>query len=293
VRSEDTDGFDLGIECDGATYHGAATARDRDRLRAAVLRGLGWQLHRVWSTDFWLDAAGEIERIEQALAAAKLAAARVVEPVAAPSPPAPVPTPPPAEATSPAPAVPLDDPDGPRPYGPATLPPVGTPEAFQAASALRPLREQCAAVLAAESPIVFDRLARTVATAWDLTRLTDRVRERIRLALPPGALVDGDVVWADAAAQRAFRGFRVPEGAAGEAAQRSADELPPGEIENAMVWLLRQHHALATDDLAREAARCFGITRLGAVVKEVMAAVVEQLVAGERAERDGDVVRLP
>lgn len=43
----------LGIECDGATYHSQATARDRDRLRQSILEGLGWRLHRIWSTDWW------------------------------------------------------------------------------------------------------------------------------------------------------------------------------------------------------------------------------------------------
>lgn len=42
-----------GVECDGATYHGLPVARDRDRLRQAVLTGLGWKLLRVWSTDWW------------------------------------------------------------------------------------------------------------------------------------------------------------------------------------------------------------------------------------------------
>ena len=43
----------LGIECDGANYHRSKTARDRDKLRESILRGLGWNLHRVWSTDWW------------------------------------------------------------------------------------------------------------------------------------------------------------------------------------------------------------------------------------------------
>ncbi len=47
--------FLLGIECDGATYHSAPTARDRDRLRQLVLEGLGWNIHRVWSTDWWFN----------------------------------------------------------------------------------------------------------------------------------------------------------------------------------------------------------------------------------------------
>lgn len=56
-----------GVECDGATYHRAATARDRDKLREAVLRGLGWEILRVWSTDWWLDAPGALEKLERRL----------------------------------------------------------------------------------------------------------------------------------------------------------------------------------------------------------------------------------
>jgi len=53
----------LGIECDGATYHRAATARDRDKLRQLILEGLGWKLHRIWSTDWWHDANKEMDKL--------------------------------------------------------------------------------------------------------------------------------------------------------------------------------------------------------------------------------------
>jgi DNA replication protein DnaC/very-short-patch-repair endonuclease len=39
----------LGVECDGAMYHSAATARDRDKIRASILGELGWKLLRIWS----------------------------------------------------------------------------------------------------------------------------------------------------------------------------------------------------------------------------------------------------
>ena len=61
----------LGVECDGATYHSAATARDRDRLRQAVLEGLGWRLVRVWSTDWVRDRAGQVNRVLAALEEAR------------------------------------------------------------------------------------------------------------------------------------------------------------------------------------------------------------------------------
>lgn len=47
--------FLIGVECDGATYHSAATARDRDKVRSSILESLGWKLARVWSTDWWID----------------------------------------------------------------------------------------------------------------------------------------------------------------------------------------------------------------------------------------------
>jgi very-short-patch-repair endonuclease len=52
----------LAIECDGASYHSSATARDRDRLRQAHLQKLGWQFHRVWSTDWFYRRDEEIGR---------------------------------------------------------------------------------------------------------------------------------------------------------------------------------------------------------------------------------------
>lgn len=46
-------GYILGVECDGATYHSSKSARDRDRLRQEILEGLGWKIHRIWSTDWF------------------------------------------------------------------------------------------------------------------------------------------------------------------------------------------------------------------------------------------------
>jgi very-short-patch-repair endonuclease/signal recognition particle GTPase len=55
--------FICGIECDGVSYHSSETARDRDRLRQQVLEGRGWEIHRVWSTDWFKDRSGQIERL--------------------------------------------------------------------------------------------------------------------------------------------------------------------------------------------------------------------------------------
>jgi len=58
----------MGIECDGAAYHSAKSARDRDRLRQSVLEQLGWRIRRIWSVDWFRNARLQIEPLLQELA---------------------------------------------------------------------------------------------------------------------------------------------------------------------------------------------------------------------------------
>ncbi|MBE7450444.1 MAG: hypothetical protein HS111_16565 [Kofleriaceae bacterium] len=72
---DDPGRYVLGIETDGPSYARARTARDRDRLRTAVMANLGWRLYRIWSLDWWDDPEKEAQRVHNAVIAA-IAAAR-------------------------------------------------------------------------------------------------------------------------------------------------------------------------------------------------------------------------
>ena len=64
VRDPDKPGkFLMGIECDGATYHSARSARDRDHLRQEILESLGWKIRRIWSTDWFKHPQAQIQPI--------------------------------------------------------------------------------------------------------------------------------------------------------------------------------------------------------------------------------------
>ncbi|WP_299612488.1 DUF3320 domain-containing protein [uncultured Tateyamaria sp.] len=58
-----------GVECDGAAYHSSPTARDRDRMRQAVLEGLGWKIERIWSTEWFSHRRDVLERLDADLKA--------------------------------------------------------------------------------------------------------------------------------------------------------------------------------------------------------------------------------
>jgi len=73
----------LAIEADGATYHSTETARDRDRIRQNHLERLGWQFHRIWSTEWFRNKEREIELVisafEEAVVSRKIT--QVIEPL--------------------------------------------------------------------------------------------------------------------------------------------------------------------------------------------------------------------
>ena len=104
----------LAIEADGASYHSAPTARDRDRLRQQVLENLGWRFHRIWSTEWFRDPEGQadlaLEAWRKAVDLANEADAGVAVASAAP--------PPSLED----PVSPVEPDRGPRPAVPAGLP---------------------------------------------------------------------------------------------------------------------------------------------------------------------------
>jgi very-short-patch-repair endonuclease len=56
-------GYILGIECDGKAYHSEWSARARDVWRQRILERRGWKIHRVWSTNWWLDRDFEIKKL--------------------------------------------------------------------------------------------------------------------------------------------------------------------------------------------------------------------------------------
>lgn len=72
VKNPDNPGeYLLAIECDGATYHSAKSSRDRDRLRQQILESLGWNIHRIWSTDWFKNSQEQIQILLEKLKSIK------------------------------------------------------------------------------------------------------------------------------------------------------------------------------------------------------------------------------
>ena len=57
----------LGIECDGTTYMSSLTARDRDRIRQNVLQSKGWNIYRIWSTNWFINKEKELNNLQKVI----------------------------------------------------------------------------------------------------------------------------------------------------------------------------------------------------------------------------------
>ncbi len=191
VRHADKPGsYVLAVECDGATYHSALWARERDRLRQDVLEQLGWRFHRIWSTDWFYNRKAEIERLRSALTAARDAAEAgiVIE-----------------GANKTRPAATADVPLDPTPF---QLPEVIERQmpAYQRAHfpvktwqephevAISTLADLAKRIVAAEGPIHVDEVARRLAACFGKEKAGSRILGVARSALVRAQSSDSDML---------------------------------------------------------------------------------------------------
>ncbi|MFC7557115.1 DUF3320 domain-containing protein [Pseudoroseomonas wenyumeiae] len=239
--------FLAGIECDGATYHRAATARDRDRLRQVVLEGLGWRIVRIWSTDWWTNASREVDRLhallEAALAEARSSRSRKAEELQQRDP---VPQ---AQAADPAvlAAIEAVEPqeletgsDNTAVVGQSEVKADG--ELFYEEDYLPQLAELVAHEIASHGPIRDDRLAQRIARAHGFQKTGRRILERVLAVVPADCARTeeevGTFIWPRHAQPALWDHFR---GAAADQALDPAD-LPIEELRVLAASLKAQYH---------------------------------------------------
>ncbi len=275
----------LGIECDGAMYHSAPTARERDRLRQQVLEQLGWKMHRIWSHDWIANPSAEIEKVMARLNEAPLPApaqtreARVLV-VGEQMPETYL-----AETQTPAEVKSL--PTYVWPYLYAKLP--------QYAGSLsnavpHDLVDDVNKVVGTEGPVHVDLVYARLGAAWKVSRLTAKVKQLIDTAIGI-AIHDqrleqrGDFVWPIGLTTPIVRAPKEGDEV------RAIDHIAPEEIAEAVLLCVQEARSLTEDDLARETLKLLGYARRSKKIDEAVTSAISGLKAGGRIALEGNVVR--
>jgi very-short-patch-repair endonuclease len=282
--------FVLGIECDGAAYHSSRSARDRDRLRQEVLEGLGWRLHRIWSSDWFRNPDREIQRllfgIEQALANAKNRSdSAVTSPVAESA----------LHLNGSAPALPAkeDEADSKEflsrkeQYAALTVPyQEYKMRAYRdvelANLSQRELINLVVSVVQYEGPIHLEEVARRVREAFGLgrtgRRILDSVNDALRSAFQQGTVVSEGDFWLGHGA-----GPQKPRNRRDAAPSlRRHDRIAAQEYRLAIRAALRESVATFRGELTSVVARVLGFDRNGNGLDSAISEQIEWMVqAGE------------
>jgi hypothetical protein len=170
-----------------------------------------------------------------------------------------------------------------RPWTPRIAGTVSTLDTLEELSSREAVVVVIDEVVSAEGPVVEERLAKAVASAFGLAKVHGS-RQRAILDLVPSRYVRGEapgVLWPADVDPDAWRAFRKPEGEA----SRALELVPAVEIANAMGFVVTDEW-LDLESVMRRTIACFGGKRLTASIRDRLALVLEGCVRDGRVETD-------
>jgi hypothetical protein len=284
VDKDNPSGYILGIMTDGVNYYNAKTSRDREIVQVDVLKMLGWNIHKIYSTEWWEKPDIVINGIIAAIRDAE--ENKGVIPNASVSAPAVKEAPPILNRNYEPPVsrqLPAETPviTG-VPYDLCEIEVVLTTsnEDILLPQNKGKLKAQIFNVLETEAPISRSLLSKRVLAGWGITRMGTRIAAHFdllfeQLGMTPVNCTYNAFFWKKDQDPSLYRLFRV---SANEAQKRDAGDLPPEEVANGVKLILQNQISLLRGDLVRETAKLFGYARIGSNVEMAMNAGIDQAV---------------
>lgn len=266
----------LGILLDGPMYGAAKTTRDRELARSDVLEKLGWELHRIWSIDWWINSQKEFDRLLEHLKRVVESHKKLQTDSEIPAPPE---NNPPVESSKRLVA------DSCVQYAPCVQEPrilvyeaaVLAKEMLSSDAFLLPqydnrIKEAFEQVLSVEAPIRESLLIRRVLQSFGFGRTGARLQDRAEALLKQMNLSytiqQGEkFYWRNDQNPDTYSEFR--QSGTGNH-KRESQDLPVEEVSNAVCKVLLDKVDLSKADLIRETARLLGYARSGNVVVETV-----------------------
>ena len=276
----------LGIECDGATYHSSKWARDRDRLREEVLKRLGWQIHRIWSTDWFMNPEREVRKVQEAIERAKTIAHDGTEPIPAISQDAPI------ALERAEPELDLDIGLQADPYVKATFR-VTPHRKFklynQPPGKIAPWVQR---VVEVEGPAHRDLVIARIAECADLHAVHSKTRQAVQKGIKAAAKrhlieVRGDFLWKRRGKPTLRDWAELPP------AQRKIEFTSPEEIGLALHRVVEAAISIKRDEAVRRAGRLLGYQRISDQIYAGIDCVVSTLVNDGQLLVSVDELTLP
>ncbi len=283
IDSDQPGRYLLGIECDGATYHSSRSARDRDRLREAVLKDRGWRIHRIWSTDWFHRPDEQLRKIVVAIEQAKIEVGIPnADDVEVP------------QAQSEVEIERVEPPDEDYEVTPPTWVIKYSVASFNVASdksipdtPTSDLVDVVRRVVVVEGPIHRDEIARRITTLWGrlrtLSQIASAVHKAIDAAVGRGVITDDNGFVS-------IRGLSVSQVRCRDnvfSSLRKPEMIPPSEIREAARRLVADHVGILKEEVRTSIARLLGFNLKSPQLRNVIDGAIDSMIeAGQLMNRD-------
>ena len=269
----------MGIECDGSAYQSAQSTRDRDRIRPAVLSNLGWKAYRVWSTDWFRNPVGEIQKIQGAIQAITEPQVETPEPKPA-TPPQKAPT---KKKASPQP----DEPPPSNAYVLAKLKirlPKG--KGFEDVPADK-VRKWILDAVEQEGPVHQDEVFKRIREALDIPRATKKIKDHFAEALE-ACLQTWEVLSDEGFLTKPGREVILRDRSGAPSSLRKAPAIPPAEYQLAIKEVVADAFGIQGEEIPKLVVKKFGIkTASKPFIEEVEANLEYMAAEGDLLVKDG------
>lgn len=253
------------IILDGDSYNAAKTTRDRELAQIAVLNGLGWNIHRIWTMDWYDNQVKELNKLLSLLDELKNTSEKKTTGGS-------------LAVTPKTSAVPIQK---------NVIEKVVTAEQKKKYSAVvyesvvlsytpmsadnmldyhsDEIRKRITQIIQKEGPVCEKFLYKKVVQSFGVTRVGSRIQGRLEVLVGNNRdnvtkQESGKVFWPAGINPDNYYGFR----ASGENEnKRDAKDVPVYEALNAMSYILFNDISVEEEDLIREAAKLMGYARVG------------------------------
>jgi hypothetical protein len=276
----------LGIVIDGHYYYNAHTTNDREMVMPSVLKALGWNIHRIWTID-WFENSDKIieaiiERVKQLQSQLEVKEVVNVEPALDPV----------FEAIKAIPAelATINLTSKQIPYDAFALTPAynANSETIYEFQNRNIIKQQIQSIVDVEAPISKSLLYKKVLQAWNTSRAGSRLDKHLE-----GVIKEINIVqtvhhqpfyWSNNTTLDYYRNNDIEK--------RNMEDIAPEEVLVALLEAVTNNLSIEEAELLRYLARTFGFAKVGKQIDAMLRYVIDRAVQQGTVKREKDRIKL-
>lgn len=277
----------LGIVIDGHYYYNAQTTNDREMVMPSVLRVLGWNIHLIWTMD-WFENSNKVidtivEKIKYLQTLPVVKEETIAEPII-------VPTFEPIKAMMPDEILTNNNTSKQKPYVAASLTSVSfaNSETIFEFQNRNIIKQQIQSLLDKEAPISKNLLYKKVLQAWNISRVGARLDKHLEEIIKEMNVVEithhQPFYWSNNTILDYYRSNDIEN--------RNMEDIAPEEIIVALEEVVTNNLSIEEEELLRYLARTFGFAKVGKQIDTLLRYSTDTAVKQEKVKRENNRIKV-